>query len=154
MQHLVWILSHSDLGKCEEHSNCYGDWIFVWKLIPFYIFVISGQIDLSVKVNYNTILFGKQHRARDYSVIFVYHKGWAIEWIIFCNLSHIIGYSDHDTIRNQSRDVIYPVLKSSGFAKRSITKHEQLHLFSPMRIHFITFISYRNTFYLGINHIW
>ena len=27
------------------------------------------------------------------------------------------------------------------------SKHEQLHLFPPMRVHFITFISYRNTFY-------
>jgi hypothetical protein len=35
----------------------------------------------------------------------------------------------------------------------STSKHEQLHLFSPMRVHFITFISYRNTFYQGINHI-
>jgi hypothetical protein len=29
----------------------------------------------------------------------------------------------------------------------SISKHEQLHLFPPMRVHFITFISYWNTFY-------
>jgi hypothetical protein len=35
----------------------------------------------------------------------------------------------------------------------STSKHEQLHLFSPMRVHFITFISDRNTFYQGINHI-
>jgi hypothetical protein len=41
-----------------------------------------------------------------------------------------------------------PIINKMTSISWSISKHEQLHLISPMRVHFITFISYRNTFWI------
>jgi hypothetical protein len=38
-----------------------------------------------------------------------------------------------------------PIINKMASISWSISKHEQLHLFSPMRVHFITFVSYMNT---------
>jgi hypothetical protein len=51
--------------------------------------------------------------------------------IIMCNIELIKGH----------------YLPNGKFLLPVKTKHEQLHDFSPMRVHFITFINYRNTFY-------